>query len=518
LAAHVVTTARATKKTKDVILAYAYTRISKDRVGAGLGVERQLKDIRKLAAVLSKTLGKQVVIVEVFSDNDIGASSLTKKKRKDYPLMLEGLAAGRAQLVLAWHTDRLHRTVGELLDYITVCQPLGVDTYCFQAGHLDLGNADGRMKALLGAVIAAHFTDHMSEQIRAQKLDMLMKGEWIGGAPPFGYRSKVERNRHGDVIRVELVVAEAEKDLIQDAAARVLAGESLYAICKGWTEAGVLMPRGSTQWLPATLKRILINPRYARVVAHHGTVLEGVVGRWPEIIAPDVHSALVARLSEEERRSYDGSRSLKWLGTNLYVCEECGSLMRSAGVSSVGSDGQKHAAYRCKGGLHLSIRAAPVDEMVKVWVGKRLMERGKDLIDRTADKETIARLHERINALGRKYDQIGRMFDDDKIDEAEYLRRRAANQAKLAEVTAEMEACSVRSVLLGVADALDPVAAFMAAPIERRRAIVDMLCTVTIRKGKRGRPGPGVDPFEWRVTITPKDGTPTAQRLRQRAG
>ena len=79
-----------------------YARISEDREGAGLGVERQLGDQCALFAQLGLRL------TGVYADNDL--SAFTGKPRPDYLAMLTDLDSGGAKVVTAWHTDRLHRT------------------------------------------------------------------------------------------------------------------------------------------------------------------------------------------------------------------------------------------------------------------------------------------------------------------------------------------------------------------------------------------------------------------------
>src|SRR5690242_6148347 len=87
-----------------------YARISQDRGGAGLGVERQLEDCQALA----ERNGWQVV--ETYVDNDISAFS--GKKRPAYQRTLKDLDEGKATVVICWHTDRLTRSIVELEDYI----------------------------------------------------------------------------------------------------------------------------------------------------------------------------------------------------------------------------------------------------------------------------------------------------------------------------------------------------------------------------------------------------------------
>src|SRR5262245_66305159 len=80
--------------------AAVYLRISNDRVGAGLGVDRQERDCRDLAARLG------VPVTAVYTDNDVSAYQ-RRKVRNGYQAMLDDMAAGKFGHVLAWHTDRL---------------------------------------------------------------------------------------------------------------------------------------------------------------------------------------------------------------------------------------------------------------------------------------------------------------------------------------------------------------------------------------------------------------------------
>ena len=82
--------------------AIIYCRISRDREGAGLGVDRQREDCEALA----KQLGIEVVAIH--TDNDLSAYS--GKPRPGYLQLLDDLRAGHADTVLAWHTDRLWRS------------------------------------------------------------------------------------------------------------------------------------------------------------------------------------------------------------------------------------------------------------------------------------------------------------------------------------------------------------------------------------------------------------------------
>jgi len=83
--------------------AAVYLRISRDAEGEALGVARQREDCLALAQAA------KLDVVEVFTDNDIGASKYSKKLRPEYERMLADAKAGRFSTIVAYTTSRLTR-------------------------------------------------------------------------------------------------------------------------------------------------------------------------------------------------------------------------------------------------------------------------------------------------------------------------------------------------------------------------------------------------------------------------
>jgi site-specific DNA recombinase len=90
--------------------AAVYARISSDQDGTALGVGRQLKDCRKLAADLGWAVAEEYV------DNDISAYS--GKRRPGYEQMLADIAEGSRDAVIVYHADRLTRRPIELEQFL----------------------------------------------------------------------------------------------------------------------------------------------------------------------------------------------------------------------------------------------------------------------------------------------------------------------------------------------------------------------------------------------------------------
>lgn len=439
-----------------------YCRISKDRAGAGLGIDRQEQDCRELAERLSWT------VTAVHTDNDISAYS--GKPRPGYRALLADLRAGRVDAVLAWHNDRLHRCAVELEEYIEVCG--AVPTHFVKAGPLDLSTASGRMTARITGAVARHEVEHMIERQKAAKLQAGQAGKYRGGRRPFGYE------RDGVTVRP------AEAAAVLDASRRVLHGETLGSIAREWNIKGITTATGAG-WTSISLHKVLIRPRNVAIIEHEGREL--AEAEWPAIVPMDVWRALRELLADPSRR-HPRSTDRRWLGSGLFLCGVCndGTTMRSASTTG-GTTGPRRATYRCKAGAHLARVAEPVDEFITTVVLRRLgRPNARLLLHARPDVDTAALLAE-SGALRVRDGGLAGMFTDGVITRGELEVQRKRIQDRLAEIAAEMATAAGASPLDGFAGSDDVRAAWRAASVSRRKAIVDTLMVVTLLPAPRGR-------------------------------
>jgi site-specific DNA recombinase len=436
-----------------------YCRISQDRAGAGLGVERQEADCRALA----ERLGWQVVAVH--ADNDLSAYS--GKPRPGYRALLADLRAGTADAVICWHTDRLHRHPSELEEYIAVCErPPGIPTQTVKAGELDLVTPSGQMVARQLGAVARYEVAHLIERQQAARRQAATAGRWAGNKRPFGYQA--------DGVTVDQV----EADALRWAAGQVLAGTSLRSIARELDTRGVRTSSGRT-WDPRTLGRVLRRPRNAGLSVYRGEVVGAAT--WPPILDEGTWRGVVAVLADPGRRSNPG-RPPRWLLVNLAHCGVCGELVISKARAR-----PNMAVYTCSAGAHLSRNAAEVDAFVEAVVLERLSRPDAAELLAPDQKGDTTQLHLRDAALAARLAELGRLAGEGVIDTTQLVEATAVIRQQREEITAQLAAMSRGSVLAGVADAPDPAAVWEGLDLSRRRAIVDVLCTVTILPARRGR-------------------------------
>src|SRR5436309_3228999 len=134
-----------------------YARISLDKAGDGLGVERQVQ----LCSKLAKQRGWPVR--ETYVDNSIGATN--GKPRPAYERMLADVERGVIDAVICVDLDRLTRHPAELEHFMDLADRHGV-ALANVSGDTDLASSDGRLKARIMGAVARQESEKKGERIQ----------------------------------------------------------------------------------------------------------------------------------------------------------------------------------------------------------------------------------------------------------------------------------------------------------------------------------------------------------------
>ena len=447
-----------------------YCRISQDRQGAGLGVERQLSDCRALANRLGWT------IVAEHADNDVSAYS--GKPRPAYRALLDDLHTGRADAVLTWHTDRLHRSPRELEEYVDICERQAVTTQTVKAGELDLATPAGRAVARTLGAWARFEVEHKSDRTKRAQLQAAQAGKWRGGAPPFGWNVRDDGSA---------TLNRTEAREVREASKALLAGASLGSIVSDLNARGVATSTGN-RWNYTSLRQVLTRPRNAGL-----SVLNGeIVGRltWPAIISEETHHAVVSLLKDPTRRRSTSNRA-KWLLAGIATCgkEGCGSPLRSATAASNRAKGTTRTIYRCRvgGGGHVARTATDLDAHVEgVVLGLLARPDFADALLNDRQRPDVEELRVEAVTVRASMDEAASLFADGSITATQLATISARLQARLVGLEGGM-ADAARGTALAAFIGRDPRKVWRSLPIDRRRAVVRELMTVVVLpSGRRG--------------------------------
>lgn len=494
-----------------------YCRISDDREGRQYGVDRQERQCRDLAA----RNGDEVVAV--FVDDD--RSAYSGKPRPDYIRMLELLRSGTVDGVYSLAPTRLYRRLDDGLDFLKLIQARGLAVETVKAGRYNLSTADGRRDALRAAVDAQHETEQISERVRDAKSDNLARGEYRGGPRPFGWdadgvtpRSLVCptvscANISGfDVNRVCLDCGADGVNLpgsefwhIERGVDGIIAGESLRSLVTAANADGSRTParrfkqpdgtRGepeSREWEVSTFRPMLLRARNAGLIEHDGEIMGRA--QWAAAVPEEKWRAAKAILENPTRRTSPGNARV-WLLSGIARCW-CGEPVKCTlgGVGTrdrVTGKREHYPTYRCRASAkHISRRTAHLDSYIVDLALERLSRPdAAALLLPPAPIDDAGELATQANALRAKLDSITADYNDDQITRKQMIDMTAATRAKLAALEARMADRMTKSVLasvpLGTPEVADEWAGYH---LDKRRAIITALMTVTVQRARRGRP------------------------------
>lgn len=258
--------------------AVIYCRISKDDRGDHLGVDRQERACRKLAA------DRGLDVREVLVDNDVSAYS--RKARPAFEQLVDMLKDGAVAAVVCYHADRLYRRATDLERLVDVVEATGAQVHTVAAGDVDLSTASGRMIARMLGAAAQHESERMGERLRMKSDELAAKGRPPGGRPPYGYGKGYAVNP-------------GEAAAVRRMADRVLAGASLLGIARELTADGIPTREGRP-WHHSSVRATLVNPAIAGLRVHRREVAGP--GDWTPILEREMWEQVRAVLADPARK------------------------------------------------------------------------------------------------------------------------------------------------------------------------------------------------------------------------
>jgi site-specific DNA recombinase len=121
-----------------------YLRVSLDKSGDGLGIERQREDCRRLAEQRGWTVTSEIV------ENN---TSATYGPRPGFEKLLQLMEGRQIDAVIVWHVDRLLRRMTDLERVIELVETSNVRVATV-SGEIDLGTDMGCMVGRIMASVA----------------------------------------------------------------------------------------------------------------------------------------------------------------------------------------------------------------------------------------------------------------------------------------------------------------------------------------------------------------------------
>ncbi len=434
-------------------------------------------------------------VVEVLKDDGISGGIFRAKADR----ALEMLRTGEADILAVWKADRWSRqglrAVADLDDVLTE-RP----TTRFVA-HMDgLDSRDASFDAIFGilAVMARIERKNTRVRVTASIARLRRDGRFAGGNVPYGYRPADNPEGFGRV----LVLHETEAAVVQEAAARVLTGESVYSVVRELNARGVPTRRRTT-WSVQALRQVITSDAIVGRVKHKGKLLTGDDGLpvqvWPPVLDLETWHQIRALLGvglPTAQRPPRRRKARARLLSGIVTCALCSAPLY------LRANGAGHAAYGCSAKSNgrpcdgVSISADVLEEYVT-----------EDFLSKFGDFEVVEQIVEEPSedlALADVeraiHETLAEMGEDD-ADMVELGTRLARLKGRRTELSTAPRERVVRLVPTGrtYSEAWE-----QGTQDDRREMLATSIAVLSIRKGTRGRRG--IDPS--RVLLIAKPSYP----------
>ncbi|MEC4017020.1 recombinase family protein [Streptomyces sp. H27-D2] len=431
-----------------------YVRISKDRKGQELGIQRQEKACRELC----ERLGWGVL--KIYPENDISASTTSKRQRPEYTEMLRDARDGLIDAVVVYSIDRLTRRIAELTNFLEQQQEHGF-AFATTEGE-DTATANGRMILTIKGAVAQQETERMSERINSSLLQRREKGKPHAGGPRvFGFEPGSNFRR----------VVPDELELIRLGYRMLMDQKTPGDVARAWNEHGSRSSGGETAWAIQKVKRVYRSERLGGIVSYKGQDIGDSI--YPHPLTREEWENVQTILNVRSTPAKKGSGKRKHLYSGFLKCGHCGSTMRIQWATILGRTFRRSFCHSGQVGAHGELGCGKVSRSY-AWIEERLNEVVEAALAKrmpkpqTAPSEDLSGeikiLEERIRGLRNRW-KADEMEDEDYFDSLKHLR-------------AELQALHTRTAASVVRESrteTDALAVWRDEDmqnLERRRAIV----------------------------------------------
>ena len=372
--------------------ALIYTRVSEDKTGEHRSVGEQE------AACRETCVRNGWDVVEVLSDNSIGASRHSSGHRDGWDKVHARIERGDIDVLVVWEFSRTGR---DLYSWAVLRNALADNGTLFCEGGKISDLSDGADRLTLGvkSVIAEAAADETSARVRRSLQANADRGR-PHGRLLFGYR-RVRDDRTGRP--VGQVPNEEQAAVVRRVFAEYNAGSSRQDIANGLNAEGIKTGTDK-DWSPRRIGDLLRNIAYAGRRIHNGE--DFAKADWDPLV--DMETFLTAR----RRRQAAGANSTRAtkearLLSGVIRCGVCNAKMYSGAQSAKGH------AYRCSGDSRCVQRSGvPCDELVTAALLERLgshdnYDRLRDDAEPSAD---VIEATNRVAALEAQLDDLAVQF------------------------------------------------------------------------------------------------------------
>lgn len=283
-------------------------------------VEGQLHDGYQWAAQ------QGVTVVGEYVDR---ALTGTKDQRPDFQRMIADAAKKQFEIVIVWKLDRFARNRYDSAIYKARLKKYNVRVVSVKENITD--SPEGIILEGLLESMAEYYSANLSQNIRRGQRESILKGKFLGGTVPYGYRA----------VNGKLVADEKQTPHVRYIYEQYAAGIPKKQIIDALNEKGVRNKYGASLTYSA-FSHILTNTAYIGQYKYNGEIVPGLA---EPIISEELFQKVQERLRLTARAPAAKKARVPYLLQGKIFCGICGSPM--IGESGRGKSGTIFRYYNC---------------------------------------------------------------------------------------------------------------------------------------------------------------------------
>lgn len=477
-----------------------YFRISEDAEDTREGVENQAAWFTVWAEETHPG-----VPVRTYVDNDVTGKTAERGGLDD---LRADLAAGGA--VALWVRDQSRLQRDEELWFAIKRELIAAGIAYLDTRRKGRVPVDDLVTSITACVDADRIRQDRKNLMDRQQRDA-EKG-YPPSTPVFGYR-----HVRGDDGKRTLAPVPEQAEIIREALARILRGESLTAIARDFGRRGVTGARGKVIGTSAAVESIVTSPTVAGFRVYRGQLVKDALGQrvrgnWADQAILSVSEwedvcAVVAqrKTANKAAGARGGAERRRYLLTGLVTCDKPGcqptdaepTRNRMYGTSKRQSGGRPHAlVYKCRS-CGTTVDMATADDVALDVVAERLgasveLAEALTVDDFAGRRDEIHRALEGVEAQRSeaKQDRVDELLDrDDYRDLMRRLNDRRDNlRAELAELVVPGSERDPRAALHALGEARRAAGLGETEAIDTLRALAaEWLSAVLVAPAVRGQ-------------------------------
>jgi len=464
--------------------AVIYVRISLDKSGEGAANERQEERCRGLA------LARGWDVVSVIDDT-ISASKVKASERPGWRKVLAMIEAGEVDVVVAYHLDRITRTMIDLEELILLAVDRGVGV-ATASGDIDLTTDTGRMVARILAAVARQEVERKGDRQVEAARQRAREGKPQWSTRPFGYE------RDGSL-------REEEAALVRSAYTDIVRGASLASITAVFNESGLTTTKVdqhhkdgsgySGAWDTPTVRHILLSARNAAISVYKGkevTLTLGAKVQWTPIVPPETYRAAVHILTRSTRNSGGGGRRQNLL-TGVAHCAVCGGGVKVGWKGGRKGDPNAYAVYVCRGKGCMSMPVEWADDYVTTRALGRIETVMRDGAARQDAGADVGALRTQEAVLRARLEEWAEDRSEGRVSQSEHLAGTEHIRTALAALEGDLAAAG-RATAFADVDIDTIQTEFTGYTMDKQRAILQtVIVSLAFKSRGKGRIKPTED-------------------------